>query len=118
MKTEEQTGEAMSRLNLRTSRVQSSFKTLQTRLSVLLRKVNAEAAAQMKAGRYDAATTLIDIGRSFSEFNAETDEYRKAWDQLASQATTKLADLGLPMGSNQHGYISKGAVHSCAPNCS
>lgn len=91
----------MSRLNLRTNRVQSSFKTLQRRLSVLLRRINTEAAAQMKAGRYDAATALMDIGRSFSEFSTKTDECSKAWDQVAAQATGKLADLGLPTGVSQ-----------------
>jgi hypothetical protein len=88
----------MSRLNLRTNRVQSSFKTLQRKLTVLLRRVNAEAAAQMKAGRYDTATALMDIGRSFSEFSTKTDECSKAWDQVAAHANSKLADLGLPTG--------------------
>jgi len=91
----------MSRLNLRTNRVQSSFKTVQRRLSVLLRRVNAEAAAQMKAGRYDMATALMEIGRSFSEFSTKTDECSKAWDQIAVDATSKLADLGLPTGPSQ-----------------
>ena len=67
----------MSRLSLRANRVQSSFKTLQKRLSVVIRKVNVEAAAQMKAGRYDAAKGMMEIARSFSEFiSAKTDEIK------------------------------------------
>lgn len=90
----------MSRLNLRTNRVQSAFKTLGKRLSVVIRKVNAEAAGQMKAGRYDTAKGLMEIGRSFSDFAAKTHETSETWDKLATQATLAVTDLGIPTGTS------------------
>lgn len=86
----------MSRLNLRTNRVQAAFKTLQRRLSVTIRKVNSEAALQTKAGRYDTAKGLMEIGRSFSDFAAETQKISETWDKLATQTTLAVSDLGIP----------------------
>jgi hypothetical protein len=103
----------MSRLNLRTNRVQSSFRNLQKRLSVLLRKLNAEAAAQMKVGRYDAAKGLMDIGRSFAEFNTRVDEASKNWDELATQTVNKLGELGVAAGTSQSKATSPRAL--CIP---
>lgn len=103
----------MSRLNLRTSRVQSSFKTLQRRLSVVLRKINAEAAAQMKVGRYDAAKGLMEIGRSFSEFSTKTSEISKTWDQLAAEVTNRIGELGIPTGPSQKKVTTPKAL--CIP---
>jgi hypothetical protein len=100
----------MSRLNLRTSRVQSSFKTLDKRLSIVIRRINTEAAAQMKAGNYDMAKGLMDVGRSFSEFTAKTDEMSKAWDELSSNATAQLIDLGLSVGPSQKKAMSAKAL--------
>jgi len=53
-------------------------------VSVLARKINTETAAQMKAGRYDTAKKLMEIGRSFSEFSVKTAEISELWDQLAA----------------------------------
>jgi hypothetical protein len=103
----------MSRLNLRTNKVQSSFRNLQKRLSVLLRRINAEAAAQMKAGRYEAAKGLMDIGRSFSEFNTGVDEVGQKWDELTTGAVAKLGDLGVTSGTPQPKATSPKAL--CIP---
>jgi hypothetical protein len=103
----------MSRLNLRTNKVQSSFRNLQKRLSVLLRRLNAEAATQMKAGRYDAAKDLMDIGRSFAEFNTRVDEVGQNWDELTTQAVAKLGDLGVTSGTSQSKATSPKAL--CIP---
>ncbi len=103
----------MSRLNLRPNRVQSSFKTLQRRLLVIVRKVNAEAAAQMKAGRYDTAKGLMEIGRSLSEFTAKTEDVSRAWDQLATQTTTAINELGIQGGTSPKKVTSAKAL--CIP---
>jgi hypothetical protein len=103
----------MSRLNLRTNRVQSSFRNLQKRLSVLLRKINGEAAAQMKAGKYDAAKGLMDIGRSFAEFNTRVEEIGQIWDELATQTATKLSEMGVASGTSQSKLTSPKAL--CIP---
>ena len=103
----------MSRLNLGNNRVQSSFKILQRRLLAVVRKINAEAAAQMKAGRYDTATGLMEIGRSFSEFTTKADEISRAWDQLVTQASATLGELGVPTGTSQKKLTSPRAL--CIP---
>lgn len=60
--------------------MQSCFRNLQRRLSVLLKNINGEAAAQMKVGKYEAAKGLMDIGRSFAEFNTRVEEIGQNWD--------------------------------------
>lgn len=91
----------MSRLNLKTNSVRSAFKTLQKRLSVVTRKVNTEAAAQMKAGRYDSTKALMEIGRSFSQFNSRVDEVGKDWDRLIAEIGSQLTELGLTTAAAQ-----------------
>ena len=103
----------MSRLNLRTNKVQSSFRVLQKRLSVVVKRINAEAAAQMKLGRYDSAKELMEVGRSFSQFYPKVNEISKDWDDLTAQTISQLGDLGLTTAIRQVKVTSPNAL--CIP---
>jgi len=76
-------------------KVQSALRTLQKRLNVARKRVNAEAASQMKAGRYDAAKGVMEIGSSLSDFVTRVDSLSEGWETFSTQANEKAQQLGL-----------------------
>lgn len=69
--------------------VGSSFRALAGRLGKVRKKINAEAAKEMKAGQYEAAQKWMEVGRSLADFAQRVDAFAQEWKTLVR--TTRLA---------------------------
>lgn len=69
--------------------VGSSFRALAGRLGKVRKKINAEAAKEMKAGQYEAAQRWIEVGRSLADFAQRVDAFAQEWKTLVR--TTRIA---------------------------
>jgi hypothetical protein len=66
--------------------VDSAFRTVEKRLKQVRKKINTQAAKEMKGGDYGSAQKWMDIGRSVTDFAERVDAFGQEWKRL-SKAT-------------------------------
>lgn len=64
------------------SAVDSTFRSLEKRLAVARKKINAAAAAQMKADEYETAQEWMSVGRSVADFSERVTAFADEWKRL------------------------------------
>jgi hypothetical protein len=72
--------------------VDSAFRTVEKRLKQVTKKINAQAAREMKGGEYSSAQKWMDIGRSVADFAERVDAFGQEWKQLAR--ASRIANSG------------------------
>lgn len=82
------------------SSVDSAFRSLAKRLESVRKKINAEAAGQMKADKYEAAKEWMEIGRSVADFTERVDAFTQEWKRLVK--ATRIA-----AGANTKANLNK-----------
>ena len=70
--------------------VDSAFRTIEKRLRQVRKKINAQAARQMKGGDYSSAQEWMDVGRSVADFVERLDAFGQEWKRLAK--ATRIAN--------------------------
>ncbi len=85
----------MARFTLRANRAESAIRTLQKRIATAQKRVNGEAASQMKAGRYDAAKTLMQVGSSLADFVKDTEALSQSWKDFTTRTAADLEPFGI-----------------------
>lgn len=70
--------------------VDSAFHTLEKRLKRARKKINAQAAREMKSGNYGSAQKWMDVGRSVADFAERVDVFGQEWKRLAK--ATRIAN--------------------------
>jgi hypothetical protein len=68
------------------SAIDSGFRSLEKRLVVARRKINAAAAAQMKADEYETAKEWMSVGRSVADFAERVAAFADEWKRLVKAA--------------------------------
>jgi hypothetical protein len=83
--------------------VNSAFRLLQSRLDGVQKGINAAAAREMKAGKYDDAQQWMGVGRSVAEFAQRVEAFEQEWKRLVKTARLvvrppkgPLVDTGTP----------------------
>jgi hypothetical protein len=98
--------------------VGSAFRVLAKRLATVRKKVNAEAAKEMKVGDYEAAQGWMGVGRSLSDFAQRVDAFAKEWKTLV-RTTRIAAQANKPLragnGANAKGPKRTPAWKFCEP---
>ncbi len=74
------------------SSVDSGFRTVEKRLKQARKKINAQAAREMKGGDYGAAQKWMDIARSVTDFSERVDAFGQEWKRLVK--ATRIANTG------------------------
>jgi len=70
--------------------VDSVFRTLEKRLKNVRKKINGQAARQMKGGDYSSAQRWMEIGRSVSDFAERVEAFGNEWKRLTK--ATRIAN--------------------------
>jgi hypothetical protein len=68
--------------------VDSAFRSLEKKLATTRKRINNEAAKQMKAGEYEAATAWMQVGGSVADFAKRVTDFTNEWKRLAK--TTRI----------------------------
>jgi len=92
--------------------VGSSFRALAGRLGKVQKKINAEAAKEMKAGQYEAAQSWMGVGRSLADFAQRVDAFAKEWKTLVR--TTRIAARANKPNRAVNGVKTKGPTRTPA----
>lgn len=71
------------------STVDSAFRTLERRLRQVRKKINAQAAREMKDGDYAPAQKWMAIGSSVADFAGRVEAFGQEWKRLAK--ATRIA---------------------------
>jgi hypothetical protein len=69
--------------------VSSTFRSLAKHLEKVQRRINAEAAKEMRAGQYTAAQRWMEVGQSLADFAQRVHAYSQEWQTLVR--TTRIA---------------------------
>jgi hypothetical protein len=72
--------------------VDSAFRSVEKRLKQVRKKINTQAAREMKGGDYSSAQKWMDIGRSVADFAERVDAFGQEWKRLAR--ATRIANSG------------------------
>jgi Mrr N-terminal domain len=73
--------------------VDSAFRTVEKRLKRVRKKINAQAALEMKGGDYSSAQKWMEVGRSVTDFAERVDAFGQEWKRLAK--ATRIANSGV-----------------------
>ncbi|MCI0622672.1 MAG: winged helix-turn-helix domain-containing protein [Acidobacteria bacterium] len=73
-----------------TGAVDSTFRTLEKRLKRARKKINTQAAREMKGGDYGSAQKWMDIGRSVADFAGRVEAFAQEWKRLTK--ATRIAN--------------------------
>ena len=79
--------------------VNSAFRTVEKRLEQVRKKINGQAARQMKGGEYSSTQKWIDIGRSVADFADRVDAFGQEWKRLAkaAQIVNRVVEKQVPV---------------------
>lgn len=69
--------------------VSSTFRSLAKHLAKAQRRINAEAAKEMRTGQYAAAQKWMEVGQSLGDFAQRVEAYSQEWQTLVR--TTRIA---------------------------
>lgn len=64
------------------SAIDSGFRSLEKRLVVARKKINASAATEMKADEYETAKEWMSVGRSVADFTERVAAFADEWKRL------------------------------------
>lgn len=70
--------------------VDSVFRTLEKRLKNVCKRINAQAARQMKEGDYSSAQKWMEVGSSVSDFAGRVEAFGNEWKRLTK--ATRIAN--------------------------
>jgi len=70
--------------------VDSTFRTLEKRLKKARKKINTQAANEMKGGDYEPAQKWMEIGRSVADFAERVEAFAQEWKRLTK--ATRIAN--------------------------
>ena len=70
--------------------VDSAFRTVEKRLRQVRRKINAQAARQMKGGDYSSTQKWMEIGRAVGDYADRVDAFGQEWKRLSK--ATRIAN--------------------------
>jgi len=78
--------------------VDLAFRTVKKRLKQVRKKINAQAAKEMKGGDYSSAQKWMDIGRSVADFAERVDAFGQEWKRLtkATRVANSAAGKQIP----------------------
>jgi hypothetical protein len=87
--------------------VDSAFRTLRKRLKNVRKKINIQAAHQMKGGDYSSAQKWMEVGSSITDFAARVEAFGEEWKTLtratrianASASERVQGNTGIKFGS-------------------
>lgn len=66
--------------------VNSVFRLLEKRLVNVRKEINAAAAKEMKAGKYEGAQEWMEVGRSVADFAERVSAFSQEWKRLVKAA--------------------------------
>src|ERR1700732_3395322 len=87
--------------------VMSAFRTVEKRLKKAQKRINAQAAREMKSGNYGSAQKWMDVGSAVADFAGRSDAFAEEWKRLTK--ATRIVNTSV---ENNHAPNVRGQRNS------